>query len=98
MRTGSRKLAVWFVLAAVLLLGAVALAGYGINVAVSQQRETNRLVCRAVNQFNAVIASQLQRSALTLPKLAYFRAHPDELAQQEIEIRRQLNLFRQRQC
>lgn len=94
----NRKLLVWLIVCALFLLASVALVGVAINEAVSTQDRTNRQICVAFNRFNAVITVTLNRSAVNLPKLAYFREHPGELAGQEDEIRQQIVQFRQRAC
>lgn len=95
---GNRKLAAWVIASGCVLLASVALVGVALNGAVNGRQRADRQVCVGFNRFDAVITQTLRRSAANLPKLAYFRAHPDELAKQEREIRRQLVLFQPRPC
>lgn len=95
---GNRKLAVGVTVCALLVLASIAVAGVAIWRAASGQQHTNRDICIAFNRFDAVITATLERSSTNLPKLAYFRAHPLELAQQEDEVHKQLEQFRQQPC
>lgn len=94
----NRKLCLWLVVCGLFLLASITLVAVSINEAVSTQDRTNRQICVAFNRFNAVMTVTLNRSAVNLPKLAYFREHPDELAGQLDQIRQQIVQFRQRAC
>lgn len=105
MLSGNHKLAVFIGLCALLLLLSIALVGVSIHQAVGQgdaraqqSRETDRRICRALNEYNHAFTLQLRRAQKTLPTLAYFRAHPDELANQQKEITHELAVFQQRRC
>jgi hypothetical protein len=57
-----------------------------------------RATCVAVNNINVLITKTLQRSLHNLPRLAYFRDHPEDLQVQSEEIRRQIASFTPRTC
>lgn len=93
-----RGLAVWVVVTALTLAASLALIGISVRQSVNYQRKTDRIVCRAINRFDGVVVGTLERSRANLPKLAYFQAHPGELAAQLAEIRRQIRLFAPTHC
>lgn len=94
----NRHLFAWIAISGLLFMGSIGLVGLVIGESVRSQHQVNRQVCIAFNRFNAVLTQTLERSAVNLPKLAYFQSHPDELAAQEREVRAQLRQFRQRPC
>lgn len=59
---------------------------------------TDRQVCVAVQNINAVLTEQLKRSRANLPLLSYFEAHPEELQRQLRAIDVQLAAFKPRTC
>jgi len=73
-----------------------------IGVAIWERKATldnaNHRVCVAIQNLNAAITASLNRSLDNLPKIQYFREHPEELARQRGEIERQLVVFRPRSC
>lgn len=94
----SRKLITWISSSALVVLVSIAVAGIAIYRATNDQQRTNQQICRAFNRFDAAISTTLQRSKANLPKLAYFRTHPLELARQEAEVQTQVRQFRQHTC
>lgn len=54
--------------------------------------------CIRVNNINILATGSLHRSLINLPKLAYYKAHQDELKNQLSEIRKQLAQFLPRNC
>lgn len=94
----NRKLAAWLGLCAAMMAVSIGLVAYSIYQAVDQQKQVDRRICRAFNKFDGLVSAQIRRTAVNLPKLTYYRAHPAELASQEAEIRRELAQFRQHPC
>lgn len=83
---------------ATLLAVSIGVIVAAIGQGVRNQEQINRQVCVAVNQFNTVIVDTLKRSRSNIPKLAYFKEHPDELKAQLRTIDKQIILFRQKPC
>jgi hypothetical protein len=94
----NRKLIAWVAISTVMLIISIGVGAVTIRDAAEQQRDTNRIVCRAVNRIDSTLVATLMRSEANLPKLAYFQQHPDELAAQLAEVRRQIALFQPRLC
>lgn len=62
------------------------------------QLRVNHEVCLAVNNINGAITQTIRRSKKNLDRLAYYREHPDERAEQLREIDRTLSDFKPRTC
>ncbi len=82
------------------MLVALCLAGVALivrfnstNLKVERQKAINTAVCSAVVHLDAAITQSLRRSLTDLPKIAYYKAHPTELATQQREVRRSLKTF-----
>ena len=60
----------------------------------ARQHDINRAVCTAVVRLDAAITDSLHRSLTNIPKLQYYKMHPDELRQQRAEIEQTLKKFR----
>ena len=58
-----------------------------------RQADINKAVCLSVVKLDAAITDSLRRSLVQLPKLQYYRDHPDELQTQRSEVRRSLANF-----
>lgn len=77
----------------------VAIAGSLVSVSVyttqrdANQKAINQAVCGAVYQLDRTIVAQLQRSQQNLPKLSYYKEHPDELRRQKQDISREIRAF-----
>ena len=61
-------------------------------------RSTDEKICRAVNRVDITIVATLHRTKTNLPKLAYYRDHPTELADQKLEIDREIVRFKPLDC
>jgi hypothetical protein len=57
------------------------------------QQDINRAVCGAVYKLDKTIITTLSRSRENLPRLAYYKDHPDELARQQVIISREIKAF-----
>lgn len=95
----SNRLATATALFCAILFGAsIVLVGWVVYDNQIQQNKTNQTVCVAVNNLNAAITLSLKRSLVNIPKLAYYKEHPDERDSQLAEVRRTLVTFRPRSC
>lgn len=64
-------------------------------------RERHRIAhrnCVAIEQLKGYLREQADRSLKTLPTLAYYRQHVDELKEQLVEINRRLQSFAPKPC
>ena len=77
---------------------ALALTGLALNTASRESRRTDVHICVAVNNLDRAITQSLQRRLTNLPKIDYYKHHPRELNHQLAEIRRELHVFKQRDC
>ena len=64
----------------------------------TQSIAADRTVCVRINKINGVIAGILERSKKNIPKLSYYKQHPDELQDQLDEVDRQKSQFAQEDC
>lgn len=78
------------------------IAGLVIGFALYERKatldRTDRHICVAIQNINEVVTQQLQRTKENLPKVSYFRSHPDELQRQLRQLNEQLIAFRPRKC
>jgi Skp family chaperone for outer membrane proteins len=90
----------WGLILAVMfaLLVSVLLIFFALRERKKTLDRSDHQVCIAIRNLDLVVTRQLQRSKVNLPKLAYFREHPEELAQQQESIEAQLKAFRPREC
>jgi hypothetical protein len=63
-----------------------------------KQSHVNHDICVAINQQNKAITDSLHRSLKATPTLAYYKAHPDELARVLAQIRQEIRVFAQKPC
>lgn len=78
---------------ALLFFLSISTVGYVLYGRESTQRDVNAAVCKAVIRLDNAITSSLRRSLIDTPKLAYYKDHPDELADQIAQIRRTIKQF-----
>lgn len=90
----------WFVLTLSLLVVVAASIALVIAVTVNNHaaRSTDAKICKAVNRVNTTIVDTLKRSEATIPKLQYYKDHPEELARQEAEIEAEIVKFSPLAC
>lgn len=86
------------VFAGACIVAAFVLFGLAFYQRTQVVNEANQRICVAVNNINTVITQTLRRSLANVPRLSYYKQHPDELAQQEAEIRREIRRFKPRTC
>jgi hypothetical protein len=58
-----------------------------------RQSDINKAVCQAVVKLDGAVTDSLKRSLKNLPKIAYYKDHPDELAIQQEQTRETLKEF-----
>jgi hypothetical protein len=58
-----------------------------------RQQDINRVVCQAVVKLDGAISDSLRRTLTALPKIAYYKEHPQELAVQLADTRETLSEF-----
>lgn len=71
-------------------LGAYVLMVVVVIIGFVQIGRTNDRLCHATTANRAYIRGAIERGRKTLPTVAYYRDHPDELARQQQELRRSL--------
>jgi hypothetical protein len=52
----------------------------------------------AVNNIDKIIQAQLRRSLANIPKIMYYKQHPDELRTQLSQVREEIVAFRPQRC
>jgi hypothetical protein len=65
---------------------------------VNDQRKTDHHICLAVNNIDKIIQAQLRRSLTNIPKIMYYKQHPDELRTQLVQVREEIVAFRPQRC
>lgn len=98
LQPGHRVALVVTCICAVLIFVSMGCAGTALFFRTSDQQNTNREICVAVNNLNSVISQTLKRSKKNLDKLSYYRTHPSEREQQRKEIDRTIRDFKPRTC
>lgn len=76
-------------------VGAITFALYERKVTLDQ---TDQRICLALENLNREITMSLKRSRDSIPKLSYYRRHPEEMQRQLVQIDDQIHLFRPREC
>jgi hypothetical protein len=91
---------VWFATVLGLMIAIAASVALVISVARDHEAriDTDTKICLATNRLVVPIRASLQRALVTLPTLSYYKEHPDELAIQLAEVRRNLRAFRTLDC
>jgi predicted membrane chloride channel (bestrophin family) len=64
----------------------------------AENRETQTVLCREIENLKSSIRVTVTRSVKTLPKLAYYQQHPSELANAQQQNRAVLKRFAKRDC
>lgn len=88
----------WVAVSGALFLLSTATIIAAVVLGARNQNKVNHQVCAGFNNLNRIVTATLQRQLANLPKLAYFRDHPGELAGQQAEIVAELEQFRPRSC
>jgi hypothetical protein len=70
----------------------------GLANSVNDQRKTDHHICLAVNNIDKIIQAQLRRSLTNIPKIMYYKQHPDELRTQLGQVREEIVAFRPQRC
>lgn len=87
-------LAAWALLVIAVFVGFWAIVG-ARQLAVDKFKQTDVRLCE---KFSKPIRGSLQRSLKTLPTLAYYKQHPDELRSAQTENRRLLREMSAKEC
>lgn len=96
--SSSRGVAAAVLLASACFAAALLTAVYVLVGNAQHSRATDRRVCLQVELLKGYVREALGRSRRTLPRIAYYRRHPDELAIAEAQIRDDLTTFKRRAC
>lgn len=90
----------WFVFTLSFLAMVASSIALVVTVAVNNHsaRSTDRKICEGVNRVNITIIATLKRNEATIPKLQYYKDHPEELARQEAEIAAEIVKFQPLAC
>jgi hypothetical protein len=59
---------------------------------------TDFKICTRINNINIIITDVLKRSKQNIPKLMYYKQHPDEMRDQIAQINHEIYRFRPRTC
>lgn len=94
----SQTLLWWVLLSVSVLLLSVGFSAYAAAQSDGAKADAIHETCVGLQNLNKVITQTLGRSKQNLPKLTYYREHPDELRIQIREINRELLVFRPRTC
>lgn len=62
------------------------------------QSRQQRSLCRTTNALRTAIRESILRQKKNLPKISYFREHPDEMRDQKAEITQELASFADKPC
>lgn len=87
------KTAIAVAAAAIATAGALLVIAQTTTQRDARQNDINTAVCTAVVKLDGAITDTLIRSLKSIPKLAYYKAHPQEREQQLKEVKQTLKEF-----
>lgn len=82
----------------VMFASALALLAFGLWDRSRVVNEITHRNCVQIEELKSEIRDQLAQSIRDLPKVAYFRDHPDELLRQRNQLARSVDRFRPLHC
>lgn len=89
------KVVTWFsIVLAVLLLFTIG----AVTFSIVEVGKANERVCRQTNAIQGEIRGVLERSKAALPRNAYFKEHPDQLAAAQRQVADELRSFGPLRC